>query len=114
MKEHHPPFIATWLISHWGDKYRREALVGDLIEEYQRGRSDAWYWMQVARALCAGATSGLPRGAVLYRMVVWLCVLFVVGHETKSAVPLFFALDPGLYWLILGRRRAPHADVKSV
>jgi hypothetical protein len=97
MQKRQPPFIATWLISHWGDKYRRDALVGDLMEEYQRGRSDAWYWMQVVLALRASAA--------LCRIVLWWCVLFVVGYETKSVMPLFLALDPGIYRLIFGRRR---------
>jgi hypothetical protein len=109
MSNRHPPFIATWLISHWGDEYRRDALVGDLIEEYQRGRSDAWYWTQVGVALCIGAVSGLRRNAVGYRIVLWWLVLFAVGSETRSVVPLFFALDPAINWLIRGgprRRRA--------
>ena len=106
MKRRHPPIIATWLISHWGDKYRRDALVGDLIEEYQRGRSDAWYWMQVGLALCASAGSALrPRLPTLCKIVLWWCALFVVGVETKTVLPVFIALDPSFYWLILGGPR---------
>jgi signal peptidase I len=50
-----PPIVATWLLERLGDKYRRDALTGDLLEEYQRGRSNAWYWRQV---LCALIASG--------------------------------------------------------
>jgi hypothetical protein len=33
-----------------------EALCGDLIEEYQRGRSRAWFWRQVLVAVVASVT----------------------------------------------------------
>jgi hypothetical protein len=62
--------------------------------------------MQVALALCASAGGALrPRLPTLCKIVLWWCALFVVGVETKSAVPLFVALDPNFYWLIQGGPR---------
>jgi len=46
-----PPRLATWLLTHLGPTFRRESLVGDLLEEYQRDRTRAWYWRQTGAAL---------------------------------------------------------------
>src|ERR1700689_2164743 len=54
MKCADPPRLATWLLEHAGGRYRREALVGDLIEEFSLGRSRAWFWRQILHALCSG------------------------------------------------------------
>ena len=54
-----PPRMATWLLRHLGPKYRRESLVGDLFEEFQRGRTRAWYWRQTAAAILIGGTQVL-------------------------------------------------------
>jgi hypothetical protein len=51
MKSPTPPPLATWLLQRFGAK---EALVGDLVEQYQRGRSGVWYWRQVVIAIVAG------------------------------------------------------------
>jgi preprotein translocase subunit SecY len=44
-----PPSTATWLLKHLGR--RNDALGGDLLEEYRRGRSAAWYWRQALTAI---------------------------------------------------------------
>jgi hypothetical protein len=49
-----PPRVATWLLQHLGPRYHRESLAGDLFEEYQQGRSRAWYWRQVIVAVGVG------------------------------------------------------------
>jgi hypothetical protein len=46
-----PPRLATWLLKHFGPTYRRDSLLGDLLEEYQAGRTAAWYWRQTGAAL---------------------------------------------------------------
>jgi hypothetical protein len=51
-----PPRLATWLLKHLGPSYRREALVGDLLEEYQQDRSRIWYWRQTGAALAISAS----------------------------------------------------------
>ena len=50
-----PPRLATWLLRHLGPTYRRESLVGDLLEEYQSDRSRSWYWRQTGAALLISA-----------------------------------------------------------
>ena len=58
-----PPVLASWLLAHLATGYRRESLVGDLLEQYQEGQSAGWYWRQVAIAL-GWALVRLPRVAL--------------------------------------------------
>jgi hypothetical protein len=51
MKSSQPPAVATWLLLHFASKRNRDALAGDLIEEYRTGRSESWYWRQVLIAI---------------------------------------------------------------
>jgi hypothetical protein len=53
MNERVPPKVALWLLKSWGSPYHRESLAGDLIEQYQEGRSRTWCWKQVAVAILA-------------------------------------------------------------
>jgi hypothetical protein len=52
MRSSQPPIVAAWVLTHFGN--RNEVLAGDLIEEYRRGRSAAWYCRQVVVALLIG------------------------------------------------------------
>lgn len=45
------PFVAMWLLERFGVKRQNDALIGDLVEEYQAGRSAAWFWRQTAVAI---------------------------------------------------------------
>jgi preprotein translocase subunit SecY len=62
--------MATWLLQHAanGD----EALVGDLIEEYRRRRSDSWYWGQVLMAV-------VVHGSKAALIVLGVVALYVVA-----------------------------------
>jgi hypothetical protein len=50
-----PPRVATWLLHRLTDGEDREVLAGDLLEQFRRGRSSAWYWRQVSGAIVLGA-----------------------------------------------------------
>ena len=52
MSHREPPPIAVWMLEHMTSGDRDEALTGDLLEVYQGGRSNGWYWHQ-AMAACA-------------------------------------------------------------
>lgn len=54
-----PPRIATWLLERFGPGYRNESLVGDILEEYQQGRTRGWYWRQTLVAICIGQAASL-------------------------------------------------------
>lgn len=45
------PRAATWLLERLGSGSRFEPLVGDLIEQFEEGRSRVWYWRQATGAL---------------------------------------------------------------
>ena len=49
-----PPVVARWLLSRFAS-CTPTALQGDLEEEFQRGRSSAWYWRQVVDAIATGS-----------------------------------------------------------
>jgi hypothetical protein len=59
MSRRAPPAIATWLIDHLGPARHGESLMGDLIEEYRWGRSESWYWRQVAIAVLLARVHGV-------------------------------------------------------
>lgn len=46
--------VAIWLLERLGPKYRREALAGDLIEEFSHRRSLTWLWCRVLQAVSLG------------------------------------------------------------
>jgi hypothetical protein len=56
-----PSRIATWLLHRLGPSYHAESLRGDLFEEYQLGRTNAWYWRQTLAAICIGTVAALRR-----------------------------------------------------
>src|SRR4051812_18562581 len=80
MKPSQPPRIATWLLKRLASGPERESLIGDLIEQYQRGRSSVWYWRQVLIAIVAGATRDVRDHKVLALRALaigWGALLFL-------------------------------------
>jgi hypothetical protein len=62
-----PPRIATWLLKHCGVGPNHDAIIGDLVEQYQHGRSRWWFRKQVALAILCGSSGylvGFLAGAV--------------------------------------------------
>lgn len=58
-----PPRLAVWLLLRLAPDYRREALVGDLIEELRHRRSRVWFWRQVLQIPCLRVSSIMRRHA---------------------------------------------------
>jgi hypothetical protein len=69
--------LAAWLLEHLTRREHREALAGDLLEEYNRLRSEAWYWRQVLAAVMAGFSTEVRTR--------WVSVVFAL--VVSSAVP---------------------------
>jgi len=80
-----PPIFATWLLQHVANRYQRDALIGDLIEEYGAGRSQAWYWRQVGLALLASGCEALRRRPLRAGTVAkWSCMLLMLSRGAFS------------------------------
>jgi hypothetical protein len=51
MRSSDPPIVATWLLIYLLSGKENESLIGDLVEDYGRGRSNSWYWRQALTAI---------------------------------------------------------------
>ena len=80
-----PPRLAVWLLKQWASPYRRDSLLGDLLEMYRSGRSRTWYWRQVITALILARARALrlaPRtafGTGLMRLVNALLLAGIIA-----------------------------------
>ena len=88
MKPTDPPSLATKLLESLVPLRTSEALLGDLIEQYQGGRSRTWYWQQVVLALVISAgrevrTSKLQ--AIRAVIVGYLCGASLCYFTTSAA-----------------------------
>lgn len=54
-----PPVLATWLYERLASSPTRDALAGDLVEQYAAGRSRAWFWRQVLTAIIVDVATHL-------------------------------------------------------
>jgi len=63
MKQHRAPRLAAALLHRFSAD---QALIGDLLEEYERRRSRVWLWRQMAAAVAVGLT-GRARDTRLHR-----------------------------------------------
>jgi len=118
MRSSHPPIVATCLLERLLSDKENESLIGDLIEDYGRGRSDAWYWRQVLAAIVVSSCDEVRvHGLIAIKAVVtgWAAQFlfqFVVGGLLSRShlwFPLYHDL-PSLFgngiaasltWLIL-------------
>lgn len=71
MKSTTPPAFtfATWLLKRSGIN---EALSGDLIEQYRRGRSATWYWRQALIAIALRLVNDIREHKVLTARTVFV------------------------------------------
>ena len=89
MSQRVPPAMATWLIEHLGPVRHRESLTGDLIEQYRRGRSESWYWRQVAIAVLLArlhfirSVLAIPKAKAILRLVIE-CAILALGIGTLT------------------------------
>jgi len=83
VKPTNPPSLATKLLESLVPQRTSEALLGDLSEQYQDGRSRTWYWQQVILALMIGAArEGRTRKLQAVRAVV-------IGYLTGASLCYF-------------------------
>jgi len=85
-----PPFLARRILERLGAD--DEALIGDLVEEYRRGRSRAWYWAQVLSSVAMRSRHGVatnPGGALAALAAGWMLLLaffFALGNPVVIAL----------------------------
>jgi hypothetical protein len=75
------PVIANWLLRRFGRGPHRDSQIGDLDEQFARGRSSWWYWRQVLATILAGIASDSrqhPRVAIRSIALTWLIVIACV------------------------------------
>src|SRR5258708_2288676 len=77
MKSSQPPSLATWLLEHLVPGGKNEALEGDLLEDFRRRDSVAWYWRQVFMAILVGCSKELRKR--------WVVIVFAIIYS--SAIP---------------------------
>ena len=85
MRSSLPPKVANWLLARFDVD---EALIGDLVEEYGRDHSRAWFWRQtVVAVIKTGATDVHSHKLIAIRAVVigWM-VESLVGWTMKQFV----------------------------
>lgn len=103
-----PPALASWMLDHllWGG--RNEALAGDLLEEYKRRGSVAWYWRQVLWAIVASvAAESRKHWKLLSLEAVFVCVwtyyslLFLRFAQERFWVLAFEPHGRYLWWVLM-------------
>jgi hypothetical protein len=95
-----PPKSARSLLERLGPADRRESLVGDLTEQYQRGRSSLWFWRQSLMTILIGAARDLRRdtGQVMHAVVTG------VGVVVLYVQVAFLPLTAGVGYLVSGSK----------
>jgi hypothetical protein len=91
LKDAKPPSLATWMLEHLTPDDRDEALAGDLLEDFQAGRSKGWYWRQACSACATGWISYfgdhrfLVAFAVLWSMLApaWIAFAAALLNATR-------------------------------
>lgn len=102
-----PPAPASWLLRHLMPGDRTESIEGDLLEEFQRRRSAAWYWRQVLAAIAASVAGEMRRHWMLLgleALVVWVwtyySLLFLRFAQERVWALAFEPHGRFLYWVL--------------
>jgi hypothetical protein len=78
MRSTRPPKIPRWLLRHFGSSPKNDAVIGDLDEQYQRGRSLLWYWRQVLLAIVEGFVAEIRLHKLLAIRALFIGNLFKI------------------------------------
>lgn len=90
-----PPRLASWLLQRFAFGPQRESLIGDIVEQYEQGRSSMWYLRQTLTTVFIGSATLLrthPRRlfrAFVFAITVpvfsvtagWLLMVDIRGHN---------------------------------
>jgi hypothetical protein len=103
MMPRRPPTLADWLLQRLASGPRRHSLVGDLHEQFGRGRSAAWYWRQTVITILAGIASDLRHHPVESAHALCAGMGAWVLYSTLIVAPVWWlwsriGLDYGWIW----------------
>jgi hypothetical protein len=120
MRSSKPPALAAWLLEHLTPGDKHDALVGDLLEEFQHRRSAAWFWRQVLCAIPASLSHEMRAQWVARSIefgLTWVWVdfsifhllpflrakLWVMAFEPHARILWRFVLNPGYLdpWILI-------------
>lgn len=101
MKKAGPPRLATWVLEHFYPRHHRRELIGDMFEQFQEGRTSAWYWQQSLYALWLGMLREI-RGhrlalvfAIVWAAVARLSWALAFGFVARGSEGLWHISYPG-------------------
>jgi hypothetical protein len=89
-----PPRAATWLLRHFGCCPNNDCVIGDLDEQFGRGRTRLWYWRQAVLAILVSffkEISGHKLLAIRALVVGWLVKTVWLGLFASSVFGLVTA-----------------------
>ena len=93
MRSTEPPRIATWLLRQFGCSPETDVILGDLTEQYRRGRSNLWYWRQSLNAIAVGLFREVrQQKARTLAAVVTGCIIFAF-YRSPLDRPLFQSIS---------------------
>ena len=116
MRLRRAPAVATWLARLFCSGPERESMMGDLLEQYQRGRGSFWYWRQVIAigllGLCGGTRWLLVsagrvsrrHGPVLIFVIGALSAVLVSALRELALIGILAGILTGSLKWWLGRR----------
>jgi hypothetical protein len=101
-----PPRLASWLLQRFAFGPQRESLIGDIVEQYEQGRSSLWYQRQTLATVFIGSVTFVraqPRRALgafaLTGAVLWFFA--TAGRLLMRGIPshswLTISLNLGLF-----------------
>lgn len=115
MKSSQPPSVATWLLLHLASGQDRDALVGDLIEEYRRGRSESWYWRQVLIAIVdhSGGGRNMMSNSKWRAQLVLAAAAVLIGSLFGNWIQ-YRSLNQTKQEITIAQRRADNEELKRI
>jgi hypothetical protein len=78
MMARRPPRLADRLLRRLASGPKQQSLIGDLHEQYQSGRTTAWYWRQTVRAIAVSTVWDIRQHPLLAIRAVVLTYVFLV------------------------------------
>jgi hypothetical protein len=109
MNDRTPPQFPAWLLRNLGLDV---AVLGDLIEQYQSGRSTRWFWWQALRATFVALRQHVPLtilAVICGWLVLWVCFRFLgvpFARLTSTGLAERYSVEwwllAGLMWVVVG------------